>query len=322
MVDGGHRVDRVIVGERRGRRGRERPQRPAPVRDPVGPCALALAGEQDERQLEGPARVGLIPGRYRHLVGIDPLHVDHLRPEVALLAAPAQHQHLGGAGRAGPIGELGVGDDPGHRAELGLALDRAVGAHQHRDRAEPVERRQHRQSARAGAHQHPDVLAVADSERQQATDDVVDPLLDRLMRVDAVLEQEELTVRRPPRLLVEQQADRHLGVRAKAPQPRQPRQLSGDLLGEDARTAHGPRRGPGDRPGKAAADPDGELEAEPEPASRPPEPRARARRRPPGARRREARARPPATSSTPRPPATWSGSRSTRRRVRSGRPAG
>ena len=85
--------------------------------------------------------------------------------EVALLAAAAEHQHLAAAGLAGAAGELGVGDDPGHLAELGLAGDRAVGAHQHGDRAEPVERRDHREPARPGAHQHADVLALADAER-------------------------------------------------------------------------------------------------------------------------------------------------------------
>ncbi len=60
--------------------------------------------------------------------------------EVALLAAAAEHQHLPHAGLASAPGELGVGDDPLHVAELRLALDRAVGAHQHRDRAEAAQR--------------------------------------------------------------------------------------------------------------------------------------------------------------------------------------
>ena len=195
VVDRGHRVDGVVVGERRRRGGRERRQRPAAVGEPVGPGALALAGEEDEGEVRGAAGVGPVPGRQLHLVGIDPLHVDHLAAEVALLAAAAEHEHLRRTRFQGAGGELGVGDDPGHLAELGLAGDRSVGAHQHGDRAEPVERRDHREAARPGAHQHADVLALVDADRDQTADDGVDPVLRRLVGVGAVLEQEEVAPR-------------------------------------------------------------------------------------------------------------------------------
>ena len=59
-------------------------------------------------------------------------------------------------------------------AELGLAAGVAVGAHQHGDGAEPAERRDDGQRARARLHQDADVLALADADLEQPADDVVD----------------------------------------------------------------------------------------------------------------------------------------------------
>ena len=88
-----------------------------------------------------------------------------------------------------------------HLAERGLARELAVGAQQNRHGAEPVERDDQRQRARAWPHQDADVLALADADRDQAADDVVDPLADLAGVVGAVLEQEEGLVWSPPRAL-------------------------------------------------------------------------------------------------------------------------
>ena len=75
------------------------------------------------------ARPGL--GRYQagqlDPVGVDPLHVDHAAPEVALLAAAAEHEDLAApASRARPASS-GSATIRVTAAELGLARDRAVG---------------------------------------------------------------------------------------------------------------------------------------------------------------------------------------------------
>ena len=94
VVDRGDGVDGVGVGERRRRRGRERRQRPAAVGEAVRPRPLALAGEQDEGEVGGAARVGAIPGGRLDQVRVDPLHVDDLAAEVAVLSAAAEHEDL------------------------------------------------------------------------------------------------------------------------------------------------------------------------------------------------------------------------------------
>ena len=185
--------------------------------------------------------------------------------QVALLAAAAEHQHLRRPRLERPAGQLGVGDDPGHLSELGLTLDGPVRAHQHRHRPEPVERRDDREPARAGAHQHPDVLALAHPEREQSADDVVDPALGLGVGVSAVLEEEEVGLRIAPGLLVEQQPERDPGVRAQPPEPGQARELAGDLLGDHLEPADGPRSRSAERAGEPAADPGGESEPDPEP---------------------------------------------------------
>ena len=126
VVERGHRVDGVGVGERRRRRGRERRERPAPVGDPVGARALALAGEQDEGEVAGAARVraGTRRAARPRSGSIRSMSMTPAA-EVAVLPAAAEHEDLGGRRpRARAAGELGVGDDPRHLAELGLAGDR------------------------------------------------------------------------------------------------------------------------------------------------------------------------------------------------------
>ena len=181
MVDRRDGVDGVGVGERGRRGGAERRERPAPVGDPVRAGALALAGEEDEGEVAGAARVGRVPGRELDLVGVDPLHVDRRRrAEVALLAAAAEHQHLADAGLAGAARRArGRRRSAVTSPSSASRSTGAVGAQQHGDRAEAAQRRDDRERARPRAHQHADVLALADAEREQAADDVVDAVLDR-----------------------------------------------------------------------------------------------------------------------------------------------
>ena len=136
-----------------------------------------------------------------------------IRPggEPAVLAAAAEHVDLQAGRVRGRLGVLRVGDDPPRLAELGLAGGIAVGAHQHRDRAEPVQRGDDRQRARARLHQHADVLALADADLEQPADDVVDPLLDRRVGVGAVLEEQDDVLGSALGLLVEQQAEARCG---------------------------------------------------------------------------------------------------------------
>jgi hypothetical protein len=126
--------------------------------------------------------------------------------EVARLAAAAQHERVHGSQRRGRLPVLEVGDDARDAAQLGLAHQVAVGAQQHRHRADAVERRRDRQRAGAVVHQQPDVLALAHADGQQAADDVVDALLHRAVRARAVLEEEEHVARGAAGLLVEQEA--------------------------------------------------------------------------------------------------------------------
>ena len=113
------------------------------------------------------------------------------------------------------------------------------------------------------------MLALADPEREQAADDVVDPALDRLVGVGAILEEEEVGLGRAPRLLVEQQAERDPGAGLEPAQAREPRELAGDLLGERPRAADRFARRPRHRAGEAAADAGRELQPDAEPRADP-----------------------------------------------------
>ncbi len=133
---------------------------------------------------------------------------------------------------------LGVGDDAGDVPERRLALDVAVGAHQHGDGTDAVERRDHDEGARPGRHQHADVVALAHADRQQAGDDVVDALLARRMGVRAVLEEEEDAVGAAARLLVEQQRQGDLRVALDLAEPGEAGEGGGGLAGQLAHAAH------------------------------------------------------------------------------------
>jgi hypothetical protein len=62
---------------------------------------------------------------------------------------------------------LGVGDHAGDLAQFGLAGERVSRAQEHGDGAEPVQRGHGGERARAGAHEHPDVVAAAHADRDQ-----------------------------------------------------------------------------------------------------------------------------------------------------------
>ena len=154
-------------------------------------------------------------------LGVDLLHVRQRQAEVADLAAAAEDERVDVAEvePGGELGVLGVGDDPLDLAELGLLRRVAVGAQEDGDGADPAQRGDHGERARAGPHQHADVLALADAERDQAADDVVDPGVDRGAVVGAVLVEEERGVGVVARLLVEDEAERDAGVRVDPLQP-------------------------------------------------------------------------------------------------------
>ena len=152
------------------------------LRDPAHPGALALPGEHDECDVAGSARVGSVPAAAaRPRSGsICSMSVVSGRAEVARASTAAQHEVCSSPRSAARRGALGVGDDPLDLAELGLARDVAVGTQQHGDGAEAAQRDDHGECARTRAHQHADVLSAPHADRDQAADDVVDPLVDVL----------------------------------------------------------------------------------------------------------------------------------------------
>ena len=120
---------------------------------------------------------------------------------------------------------LGVGDDARDLAELGLALDLAVGAKQDGNGAQAVERGDHGERGRARLHQDAHVLALVDADRDQAPDDRVDAVLGRRVGVRAVLEEEEDLLGMVVGLLVEELAERDAGPRPDLVEADQARQL-------------------------------------------------------------------------------------------------
>ena len=250
---GSTRVDGVVVGERGRRRGAERRQRPAAVGDPVRPRALALAGEEDEREVARAAGVGRYQaGTSTRSGSIRSMSITP-RAEVALLAAAAEHE----GPRAAP--------------RLARAAARARGRRRSgaRRRARPRARRRRpgrsstatapsrlsaattAERARPRAHQHADVLALAHADRQQAADDVVDPPLDRVVR----RRRGPRTGRRRRRARARPARRAAARARPGCPgsswlEPRQPRQLAGASSASAAR-----RRRPagGTRPPSARA---------------------------------------------------------------------
>ena len=92
-------VDRVGGGQRRRRGGAERRQRPAAVGDAADPRAFALAGEQHEGEVARAARVGAVPGGQRDGVGVDALHVGHVRGRARAARRRRRARALGDARR-------------------------------------------------------------------------------------------------------------------------------------------------------------------------------------------------------------------------------
>lgn len=209
MIQGRDAVDRVPGREGRRGGGPERRLGPAAVADPPRPRLLALTGEDDERQVAGAAVVGPVPAGQLYLGGVDLLHVgDQRLAEVPWTSPTAEHERVHRSQPGYQRGALGVGDDPLHLAEGRLPGSVAVGSQQHRDRPHPAERYDDGQGAGTSSHQHPDMLALANADRDQPADYVVDPLIDLDGAVGAVLEQEEGVVWCPAHALVDQQTER------------------------------------------------------------------------------------------------------------------
>ena len=244
VIERRHAVDRVARREGRRRRSPERRRDPAPVGDPTHPRLLALAGEEDERQVARASGVGPIPLREPHLSRIDLLHVVGQRhPEVARATTAAEHERVDLPEPGRLRGALGVGDDPLRLTEPGLARRVPVGPQQDGHRAEPAQRHRQRQRARTRAHQDADMLSLANPDRDQAADDVVDPLVDIGRAVGAILEQEERVVRRISGPFGDQRPERDARPRLDLLEPRQPRQLPGRLARQLAQPVGGAPRG-------------------------------------------------------------------------------
>jgi hypothetical protein len=158
---------------------------------PNADCAQrALAGEQEEGQVTGSSGVGLVPVRKLDVCRVDLLQVsDQWHAQVARSAATAEDERVHRPEPSRQRHPLGIGDDPPHLAERRLASDIAVRAQEHRHGADAAERDGQRERARAGSHQHADVLALAHADRDQSAHDVVDPIVGRAGVVGAVLEQ-------------------------------------------------------------------------------------------------------------------------------------
>ena len=197
MVQRREAVHGVAVAQRGRRRGAERRQRPSVVGDLTGYQLAVDGGERHERDVFGQSRVGPIPAGQLDLVRVDLLHVDHVvvagqQVQIAGFAT-AEHQNLqrqsAGGLEIGRVREdLADTAEPRRRGEVG------VGRHQHRDRAEPRQRRDGHQRARAGFHQHPDAVALADADLDQAAHDVVDAGVDGVVGVHPAVEQQELAL--------------------------------------------------------------------------------------------------------------------------------
>ena len=103
--------------------------------------------------------------------------------EVARAAAAAEHERVQRAEPRGQRGALGVGDDP---LRPGRAPPRARASPSGRSSTDTAPSRLIATTSASALgprpHQHADVLALADADRDQAADDVVDPLADLARR--------------------------------------------------------------------------------------------------------------------------------------------
>ena len=253
VVDRRDAVHRVARGQRCGGGGAERRQGPAPVGDVVDADLVAPAREQDERQVFCSTRVGQVPGRNPHSVGVDALHVGHPWAEVPLVAASTQHidGHRGGVD--GQRAVLGVGHDPVHLTEPHLAGDVGAGSEHHGDGSQPTEGRHRSEAGWAGVHQHTNVFALAHPNRDQALHHVVDANLGVRVAVAAALEQKEGVVGVAGGLLIEQRPQADAGVVAHLLQAGQPRQLGHGLTGQALHGLAGVDEGANHRAGHVQA---------------------------------------------------------------------
>ena len=151
VVDRGDGVDGVGLGERRRRRGRERRERPAAVRDPVRPRPLALAREEHEGEVAGATRVrrdtrrAARPGPGRSAPCRRPRRRGRGPPRRRRARGPGSRRRRRRAPASSGSATILVTWPSSASRATG-----AVGTHQHGDRAEPVERRDHRERRSGG----------------------------------------------------------------------------------------------------------------------------------------------------------------------------
>lgn len=202
---------------------------------------VAGTGDQDVGQLAGQTRIRPVPGGQVDRGRIDLLHVHDVRTRghvQTARVATAQHQHpMPGGGRTGQV--LRIRDQQLRTGQFDLRGQFAAGRQQHRDRAEPRERRDGRQRAGPGLHHHADPGGRAHAERDQTAHHIVDALVDRLLGVHAVVEEEQVALRGAAGLLGEQAAQRDPGVRLDHAQPGEAGQRAGGLAGEFDGAAQG-----------------------------------------------------------------------------------
>ena len=128
VVQRRHAVDRVAARQRGGRRGAERRQRPAAVRDPAHTGAIALAGEHDERQVARASGVRAGTSRVaRRRSGRSAPCRSSAAPRGRADRLPHRARRCGPRRAGGERRALRIGDDPRHLAERRLAGDVAVG---------------------------------------------------------------------------------------------------------------------------------------------------------------------------------------------------
>ena len=227
-------VDGVARRQRAGRRRAERGERPAPVGDPAGARRAVLAGRHEHhREVAGPARVGLVPAGQLDRGRVDLLHVDDAGRQGAALVGATEDEHLPGERGPGPRRAVGIDDQPLDLADVERARQLRVGRlrrEQHRDRAEPRQRADHREVARPRVHHHADPLAGADAAQDQAAGDRVDPAVGVGVGEGAPLVEEEGAIGDLGALLGEGLPDRDPGVVGEPAQPGQPGQLPAQVV--------------------------------------------------------------------------------------------
>ncbi|CFS07179.1 Uncharacterised protein [Mycobacterium tuberculosis] len=225
MVQRRQTVHRVSAAEGRRRGGPEGRHRPAVVGDLLGHQVAVGRTERDERQIPRQSGIRSIPRRQLDGVRVDFFHVDDLalfkcvgRQIQITRFTTTQHQHLSGQlARSIQIGR--VGQDLGHSPEPDRRGQVGVWPHHHGNRSQPRQRGDGDQRAGPSLHQHADTVTLPHPDRDEATNDIVDPPVYRLIGVHAPVEQQEFTLRGIVCLFVDDAAQRDPGVVVELTQP-------------------------------------------------------------------------------------------------------